>query len=662
MQGDFITVDEAYHWFDRTARFLRAVEQRDYAGTNLIGHPGVTTLWLGALGSLSYQGLAAAGWLTPGDPALYRFFLRLPVAITTALCVALAYPLLRRLFRWPVAWLACLFWSTDPFMVAHSKIVHVDALLASFMTLSLLAACLAFGIHHPETPDGHPPAKIMHSWPMVIVSAVAGGLAFLTKSPAVLLLPMLGLVGLWCKKQQVLRSGSLSSVLGALFLVLLLWISIAALVWLALWPAAWVDLPGAVNRVFIQVAYEGVSPHGWGNFFLGQPVLDPGPLFYPVAIALRIPPWTLLGVVLLIVPGMRHNHRLPEHTIVLLLLVFALLCIGGLSFLAKKFDRYALPIFPTLSILAAVGWNSLKGSTQHAAHSKRGFATYFTLPVFYGLLSAGLLANLLWYQPYHLAYYNPLLGGGTVASHLIPVGWGEGMEQAGRYIAAQTNGCDRPVASWFEPVLQPFACSPVVRLREVAKPGRVDYAVLYIDQIQRNNEPAVTAMLRKQSPVYTVHIHGIDYASIYQLPFPLKQTLLADFGSEIRLYNYEVSTSDIRPSGILTLTAQWQALASPSADYMLFVHVLDAQGKRVGQIDVPPGGPRAPTSAWHTGHYVTWFHPVPVLPDLSPGKYWLAVGLYTPQDFARLPVGLPAPPGAPEDGANVVFLPFTVER
>jgi hypothetical protein len=647
--GEFVTVDEAYHWFERAERFLAALQQANYADTNLIGHPGVTTLWLGALGAQAHDLAAAAGWINPDNDVLYRAFLRFPVGVATALCVALAYPLLRRLFGISIALLAVLLWAADPFLVAHSKILHVDALLASLMTLSLLAALVAAGYGLPSsTPSSSQlsPTRPVNT-PLLLASAVAGGLALLTKSPSVALLPMIGGIVLW--RCAVLRPPL--SALRAILTVLTLWLAVALVVWVALWPAAWVDLPGAIERVVLQVAYEGASPHGWGNFFLGQPVDDPGPLFYPVAIALRLTPWATIGLLTMLVVLAQRRHAVLPVRGLLPLLLFVALFVVMLTIPPKKFDRYTLPIFPALDILAAAGlvwlWRGIR------ARLRWQWLTRWLLPAG---LSLWIAATLLWYHPYELAYYNPLLGGGPVAARLIPVGWGEGMAQAGRYIRAQWNGCDRPVASWFEPVLQPFVCTPVLRLREATEPGRVDYAVLYIDQVQRNNEPEATAMLQARQPVHTVRIHGIDYAEVYQLPLPLEHQSGATFGPDIRLHSYEIDTAALRSSGMLTVTLQWQVLADITTDYAMFVHVLDNQGRRVGQIDVPPGGPRAPTAIWQVGQYITWHHPVPVAPELAPDTYWLSLGLYHPADAARLPLRGTAPPGAPDDGADALLL------
>jgi hypothetical protein len=88
--GDFWTADEAKHWSVRVDTFLPAVQDGEYEKTNLVGHPGVTTMWLGSLGVLMHQGLASMGIVAPDDPFLYRTFLRVPIALVTSLCIALA--------------------------------------------------------------------------------------------------------------------------------------------------------------------------------------------------------------------------------------------------------------------------------------------------------------------------------------------------------------------------------------------------------------------------------------------------------------------------------------------------------------------------------------------------------------------------------------------
>ncbi|MBK9713517.1 MAG: glycosyltransferase family 39 protein [Kouleothrix sp.] len=674
--GRFLTIDEAYHWFERGRLFLRAIRGADWAATNLVGHPGVTTMWLGASGFMTHYTLSAWGLAAWPDPDLLRVLVRLPVALVTSLCVALSYALLRRLVPARLALLAALFWAGDPFLVAHSQILHVDALLTSFMTLALLAGLLAFRLDDSEV------AGPRLRWGMLIGSGGATGLALLTKSPSVVLAPMLGLIALvaaWRRRKAkdqgprtkdqattghpIMSARQLVSSLWPLVILpMLAWGLCVLLVWFALWPAAWLDPIGAIRSIVRQAADDGGSPHGWGNFFLGRAVADPGPLFYPVAIALRLTPWSLIGLVAA-VPAAALAWRRGQARRGLPLIVLAIFCLlfgAAMTLGPKKFDRYALPIFPTLDLIAAFGmlwlWDTLRRGVRRGAPAATSDSRERPATAAAGLLLAVLVlaANLAWHHPYEMAYYNQLLGGGPVAATLIPVGWGEGLEQAGDYIRSRPDGAALPVATWYQPALQPYVSAHVSKLAQVLSPGQVGYAVLYIDQEQRRNEPEVIDMLRAQlKPIHTVRINGIDYAKIYQIPPPVARPIDADFGPAIHLRGYDVDTTT---PGALTLTLDWAARAAIPADYMLFVHVMDAAGARVGQIDIPAGEP-ARTSGWAPDSYARQRMSVPLAADAPAGSYWIAIGLYDPRAGARLSLRTSSPqPAAPSDGEGALLL------
>lgn len=402
--------------------------------------------------------------------------------------------------------------------------------------------------------------------------------------------------------------------------------------------------------------------HSWGNFFLGHPDATPGLIYYTVALVLRLPPWTMLGILAaaLVVP--RRNHWWSGSLAVSLLMLFALLFFIVMGRAPKKFDRYLLPVFPVVNIVAAIGWLRLADWLWQTVAQRQRWRWLALLPahlapVGWVLLTSGLALNLAWYQPYYLGYYNPLVGGGAVAERSIYVGWGEGLDEAGRYIASQRDGCDYAIASWYELVILPYVCSAVMGLPWAIVPGHVNYVVLYQNQLQRRIYPDVIDHVQQQGAlVHTVQRHGVNYAYVYQMPYPMEQAVSADFGT-LRLAGYTVDTAQVRTSGLLNLTLQWQAQAPIPQDYMLFIHILDAAGKRIGQTDVPPAGPDWPTSQWPAQHYIRWRHAVPVPPDLAPGEYWVALGVYDTQDFARLPLRGPTPPGAPNNGTDALVLP-----
>jgi hypothetical protein len=262
-----------------------------------------------------------------------------------------------------------------------------------------------------------------------------------------------------------------------------------------------------------------------------------------------------------------------------LLALFAVLMITALSVLPKKFDRYALPAFPALAIIAAAG---LCWATERVTSGWRRVAGVLRQPrpaVGWTLLTAGLGVNLLWYHPYELAYYNPVLGGGAVAQRVLPVGWGEGYELAGAYIAAQADGCERPVAVWYRVLVERFTCADLIPMREFAAGADAGYVILYIDQRQRSYYPEALARLAGTlGPLHTVRIHGIDYAQIYQLPPPVARPIEAQFGTAIQLRRYDVETDRVSGGSAITLTLDWRALMATRRDYLLFAHVLSALG------------------------------------------------------------------------------------
>ena len=73
------------------------------------------------------------------------------------------------------------------------------------------------------------------------------------------------------------------------------------------------------------------------------------------------------------------------------------------------------------------------------------------------------------------------------------------------------------------------------------------------------------------------------------------------------------------------------------ADYTVFLHVVDTDGRLVGQWDQPPGGIDNPTSAWPPNTIFFDDYRVPVAVDGTP-PYRVLVGLYDPQTGERLSV------------------------
>ncbi|MFQ5987780.1 MAG: ArnT family glycosyltransferase [Dehalococcoidia bacterium] len=266
------------------------------------------------------------------------FFLpaaKLPIALLTAVGVVGIYLLTKALFSGRIAFLSAILIAIDPLYLAHSRVLHLDALTTTFMTLSLLSF-LAYLTRR-------------RSAAYLFLSGGTAGLAFLTKSPSLYLIPFVGLLFATC----CIRSRSLRKVVSQWLLPFALWGTIAALVFFALWPAMWVDPLGSLQGVLASAIRSAGTPHENLNFFLGQVRPDPGPWFYPFALLFRITPLAMLGVVASI-PLLFRGKR-EQRMALMSLLTYILLFSGFMSMGAKKFDCYLLPIFPLVDIMAAAG-------------------------------------------------------------------------------------------------------------------------------------------------------------------------------------------------------------------------------------------------------------------------------------------------------------------
>ena len=152
----YVTPDEP-NWVYRTLNFGAALARGDWAGSVQSGHPGVTTMWLGTLGIAVERALnpastaEALSWLSRLDrlssenaeafrhTGVLLDWARLPVLLVNALGVAGAFLMARRLFGQRVAVLAAFLLALDPFVAGLGGLLHVDGLLTTFSTLSVLA-------------------------------------------------------------------------------------------------------------------------------------------------------------------------------------------------------------------------------------------------------------------------------------------------------------------------------------------------------------------------------------------------------------------------------------------------------------------------------------------------------------------------------------------
>ncbi|HOU13292.1 MAG TPA: glycosyltransferase family 39 protein [Anaerolineae bacterium] len=110
----------------------------------------------------------------------------------------------------------------------------------------------------------------------------------------------------------------------------------------------------------------------------------------------------------------------------------------------------------------------------------------------------------------------------------------------------------------------------------------------------------------------------------------------ATFDSQIALRGYDGPTT-AQPGETVTVTLYWEALRAPDGDFTAFVHLWrPGDAAPLAQHDSPPRLGWYPTTVWQAGDRVPDTHPLDIPADLPPGEYPLWAGLYRTSDGIRL--------------------------
>jgi len=627
--NQYLIVDEADRW-RWASEFVQALNRGDLAGTLVgDGYPGIVPVWAESLWILLEAGrrsfvegqwigqIGLAHLLHEWDRTDMLFQQRLPIVLMNTILALTVVWAVWRLFGARVALVSGVLIALDPFYLSDSRVNRAEAVITGLMTLSVLA--LIFFYQRRQLR-------------YVFISGVLGGLSFLTKIQALSILPAVALSGFliyWDNRRNEKKLTSLPWL--PIFKFGIVWGLAAGLTWFLLWPAMWVTPLETLTLVFNYTTRK-VGAEGVSLFFLGETYqdTDPGLFFYPFVFLMRLTPLVLLGLIgalwRLTLPAFRASSSASNLSAVkqfeadpfaikgtFILIIYVLLYALVMTFGSHKQDRYLMPIFLGLDILAAMGlvYISYRLSTIHAQFKK---------------WEAGLLAGVLVIQlatvaphhPYYYSYFNPLLGGGQTAARTLRIGWGEGMDQVGDYLAAKPNSRELVVSTRFTHNMLNFR-GEVIALGEDGRWTQADYLVLYIQQVQRRLDPSPGFLdyFLARSPEKVITLGGIDYAWIYPIPFTTPANpQISVFPDEAALLGYSWESDS-------TLRLLWKNLGL-SVGRQLAVRLVGQQIETdwsLCQTDLAFA-----TQAKTPGAYVESLCK-PAVDSLSPGLYTVEFGL-----------------------------------
>jgi hypothetical protein len=509
--GTAVEVADERSWTRRSSFFWEALASGNLGAASASPNgekatmPGVTTMWIGTLG----RGLWGAGrklglWDVPesSERGGFRDFIGTRTGLDVAQgCMAVVVVVLLgvlvvlvTLWAGRIAGATVgLLLATEPFLVAQGAILHTDELVAFFAVGALVAWALALGLPHPTKYAGR---RVLFAATGVLYAG-----AVLTKLTALTIAPSFVLLGLWALARSLRARGTACRWRRMLGLTALTVACCVAVIVVA-YPALWVDPVGELR--LIQASARLGSDNGAPQFFRGKPTATPGPLFFGVALPLRMTPWFVAATVgsMLIAPLRGQGRR------ALVVAAMGVPTLIALSFAGTQYDRYGVVVVTVAAVLVGLGAQAVTTAVTRSHPESRRVV---------GALACAcavvVSVHALIVAPWAHSYFNPALGGADRALELVPVGSGEGMEEAGEMVAELADGhCDGVTVRGYPIVGAQDRCGRAAALGEVPT-----YVVVYI----RNSQtiPAFVALDVIGRPLLKVaRLHGIPYLQIYGPP------------------------------------------------------------------------------------------------------------------------------------------------
>ncbi|MGA7194941.1 MAG: glycosyltransferase family 39 protein [Anaerolineales bacterium] len=454
----FVSLDEPF-WVRNGANFYYALSQHQFENTIYEYHPGITTMWVVSLGLLAYfpnYGALQEGYLPKkqfdeflaqnGKTELGLFlYSRLVQSILIVLLLLTIFFLLRSLFGNRTAFFTTALVSLSPFFLGNSRLLNHEAIMGLFILISILGLTIYL----------FKKGNIF----LLILSALAGALAQLTKSTGFLLFPIVGLIVVSYLIES--RKDFSSKIILDTLKTLCIWAAVLVAAYFLFWPGMWVAPGQMLDQVYgnaLSYGLEGsrISVSGGltpsqfsvnsqsevlgriGNFIM-QMLWHTTPLSWIGFV---------LGISFIFIRQKKSVKQIYQWMI-LYFIVLAVLFILLFS-IARGRDsaHYILTSYLCVDMIAGLGMSALLEQISDKWFEKKR-----------GAVSAGIVVALLAVQaifiigsfPYYYTYLNPLMEIAPASAKNViyaDPSYGEGLESAAEYLSEKPDADTMTVMSY----------------------------------------------------------------------------------------------------------------------------------------------------------------------------------------------------------------------
>jgi len=369
-------------------------------------------------------------WHTNHDADQILLLARLPIILLAILLGCFVFRWARELYG-PLAGLLALgLYVFDPNILAHARLTTTDLGVTCFLFLAVY--CFWRWLNHP-------------TWPRLAAAGFTLGLALVSKYSALVLIPILPLIGLvyiLTSRQPMQRVRELVPSAG--LMIVLAGLVVWAVYGFEIGPLVEGGIPMLIPTYIkgLQGAFRH-SEMGHPAFLHGNYFTTARWDYFPVAFAIKTPLPTLILLGLSLVWMVRQRTWRSAYPLLLPVLVYLTISLSSQALNIGY--RYILPLLPFLFVFASgvahsKAWSkSLRIEPRHLP----GAAACLLLAVWYLIGSARI-------YPHYLAYFNELVGGPDNGwRYLVDsnLDWGQDLKGLKRYM--EQAGIEEVYLSWF---------------------------------------------------------------------------------------------------------------------------------------------------------------------------------------------------------------------
>ncbi len=457
--GTTLTNDEVL-WVGRARKFMVGIATLEPRLTFGEIHPGVTTMWLAGLAD-RFGSLAASQGA---------------IALATGTLTLIATTLLVRIVGWRTGMLGGFILALDPFLIAHSRVVHTDALLALCMLITLMCFALA--------------RQTRSRWYLGL-AGIGTSLAALSKFFGLFLfLP--ALVNILRGPWQGRRFRSVAA-----FVVPF------ALTILVLWPALLVPQTFLRHSAMLLMNLATQSDVGKGGG---------STLYYPRAWFFRLTPVTTvagaMGIISLALGSFKTALRPRAQGFWWSLIGSAVVFGGLLTISGQKGDRYFLFGVLVMDLFAGLGIAMLAQAfgRKHAG---------LMMMLFGGIAVVIMGFDVIRLHPYELAHINRFFP----VREPLKLGLGEGLERAAAWVRTNADPRTTEIGTFYALVLSRWYPGFVDSLGHEYDSDRFRYVILYRSMFGRSQDGQESQYIRayfmRGNCRHLVVVNGLPYVWIF---------------------------------------------------------------------------------------------------------------------------------------------------